>query len=422
MKISVKGYKSIAAEQSIELPGLTVLAGANSSGKSSFMQPMLLIKQTLSSEYDAGPLRLDGANVRLTDSSQIISRVALDAQKSFSLGFCGEEGEVRVTYGLENGVEVSSVFCKDENHRDGITVHSKLTQAEMQAILAEEPGLLAWAFRQPPIFAQAVLARQRCFLELRGRRDATEPFFTMVEPARSLAALAARLIHVPGLRSKPERMYGAALAEAVYPGLFENYIASIVYHWKAAGDPRFALLGQNLADLGLATAIDASKIDDSRLELLVSRHRNSPDVVNIADVGFGVSQILPVLVSLLAAEKDQIVYIEQPELHLHPRTQFHLARIIASGVTTRGLRAVIETHSPSLVRGVQTLVAQQILPAETVSLNWFKQQDSGQTEIFSATPDRYGAYGDWPVDFDDVALDADQAYLDAVEQAVANEI
>jgi predicted ATPase len=66
--ISVAGYKSLAKEQTIEIRPLTILAGANSSGKSSIMQPLLLLKQTLDAQYDPGPLLLDGPNVNFTSA------------------------------------------------------------------------------------------------------------------------------------------------------------------------------------------------------------------------------------------------------------------------------------------------------------------------------------------------------------------
>ena len=74
MRISVKGFKSLAEECSIEIRPLTILAGANSSGKSSIMQPLLMMKQTLEATYDPGPLLLDGPNVRFTSADQFFSR------------------------------------------------------------------------------------------------------------------------------------------------------------------------------------------------------------------------------------------------------------------------------------------------------------------------------------------------------------
>src|SRR5436190_24195075 len=72
-RLSIAGFKSISREQSIEIRPLTMLAGANSSGKSSMMQPLLLLKQTLEASYDPGPLLLDGPNVKITSTDQLLS-------------------------------------------------------------------------------------------------------------------------------------------------------------------------------------------------------------------------------------------------------------------------------------------------------------------------------------------------------------
>src|SRR5436305_14776410 len=68
--ISVKGFKAFYEEQRVEIRPLTLLAGANGSGKSSAIQPVLLLKQTLEAPFDPGPLRLDGPNVRFTSAEQ----------------------------------------------------------------------------------------------------------------------------------------------------------------------------------------------------------------------------------------------------------------------------------------------------------------------------------------------------------------
>lgn len=72
-RIAVEGFKSIAKRQEIEIAPLTILAGANSSGKSAMMQPLLMLKQTLEATYDPGPLKIDGPNVAFTSSDQFLS-------------------------------------------------------------------------------------------------------------------------------------------------------------------------------------------------------------------------------------------------------------------------------------------------------------------------------------------------------------
>jgi predicted ATPase len=74
--LSVSGFKSIVKKQTLEIRPLTLLAGANNSGKSSMMQPLLLLKQTLEAPYDPGPLLLNGPNVQFTSGRQLFSKVA----------------------------------------------------------------------------------------------------------------------------------------------------------------------------------------------------------------------------------------------------------------------------------------------------------------------------------------------------------
>jgi predicted ATPase len=169
--------------------------------------------------------------------------------------------------------------------------------------------------------------------------------------------------------------------------------------------------------LDLTQKIVARKVNETEIDLQVSRLRdvNPDDMVSIADVGFGVSQILPVLVALRAADEGRLVYLEEPEIHLHPRAQAKLADILADAAK-RGVRVVAETHSSLLLTAIQTLVAKGELDAKLVKLHWFQRDPkTGITQVCSANLDENGAFGDWPEDFDAVALDSASGYLDAVE-------
>ena len=116
------------------------------------------------------------------------------------------------------------------------------------------------------------------------------------------------------------------------------------------------------------------------------------------------------------ANPGQLVYLEQPEIHLHPRAQSALAQVLAEAAN-RGVRVVVETHSNLLLLGVQALVAEGQLASENVKLHWFTRRDDGSTKIASADLDTTGAFGNWPEDFADVALEAESRYLDAAEEA-----
>jgi predicted ATPase len=138
-------------------------------------------------------------------------------------------------------------------------------------------------------------------------------------------------------------------------------------------------------------------------------------LVSIADVGFGVSQALPAIVAILVAEPGQLVYLEQPEIHLHPKAQRNMAVILAQAAK-RNIKIVVETHSIILLREIQTIIAKGELSPKQVALHWFSRNDEGKTTVTTAELDEDGAYGDWPEDFDQVDLEVEQTYLDVLEE------
>jgi predicted ATPase len=85
----------------------------------------------------------------------------------------------------------------------------------------------------------------------------------------------------------------------------------------------------------------------------------------------------------------------------------------------RGVVAVVETHSALLLREIQTLVATDKISKDDVKLHWMQRGMDGGTTITPADLDEHGAYGNWPEDFDQTELEAEKAYLDAVESREA---
>jgi hypothetical protein len=228
-----------------------------------------------------------------------------------------------------------------------------------------------------------------------------------------------RIIHLPGLRGNPQRTYPKTAVGPTFPGVFQDYAASVVALWQENKDARLDSFARDMQALGLTWKVKSKPVDDTQVELQVGRlpaaaQGGGWDLVSIADVGFGVSQVLPVLVALHAAEQGQIVYLEQPEIHLHPKAQLGMAAILANAAK-RGVRVVAETHSSLLLLAVQKAVAEGSLPPDLVKLHWFQRDVNGCTQITSADLDETGAFGEqWPEDFGDTELEAQRAYLDAV--------
>jgi predicted ATPase len=416
--IGVEGFRSLRRRTEIAIRPLTILAGANSSGKSSAIQPLLLLKQTLEAPYDPGALLLDGPHVRFTSAEQLLARHGGKPATHLSFGVTTSDGAnvvVRFKRHAEGGFDIAQMT---ERRPGGQEVTSRPGPTS-------RPRNDGW---HPDEGTE--VRRERCFLVhvefgvpsgVPDDDGAMADGFVLSPPRPRRALLA--IIHVPALRGNPERTYKTTAVGDEFQGTFNPYVASIVHHWQLTKDIRLKQLGTALERLGLTWKVEASRVDDTQVELRVGRlarraRGGTRDLVSIADVGFGVSQCLPVLVALLTARPGQLVYLEEPEIHLHPRAQVALAQILADAAN-RGVRVVIETHSSLLLLGVQSLVAEGALPPELVALHWFSRTDDGSTEVRSADLDVAGAFGDWPEDFAEVVLDAQSRYLDAAEARLA---
>ena len=414
-KIAVSGFKSLAEECAIDIRPLTILAGANSSGKSSIMQPLLMLKQTLEAPYDPGPLLLDGPNVQFTSAEQFLSKlIGEERADRFQIQIeTNEHSSVGTTFRKgQSGIELAEINIERKSflHPERFTLYPEMPPEEIKSLA--DQGLIPKGFN--------VVKRSRCFLYLGSQYSSG-----FYEVTYGFGAYIFNTIHLPGLRGNPERTDKLTSMGPWYIGRFENYVASIIHEWQETRDERLEALADALHTLGLTGQVGTKKIGDTRIELQVGRlahdKTGETDMVSLADVGFGVSQVLLVLVALIVAEPGQLVYLDEPEMHLHPRAQVELAHILAAAAK-RGVRVVVETHSSLLLLAVQTLVAEGKLSPELVRLHWFTRDENGATKITPAELDEAGAYGDWPEDFDDVDLKAQSRYIKAAQSRLAERV
>jgi hypothetical protein len=420
--VTVCGYKSLVSPQTVEIRPLTILAGANSSGKSSIMQPLLLMKQTLAESSDPGAILLEGANVKCTSVDDLLSkRPDPNCKNGFwvSLEF-GHYGKVTTHYVKANGgfriremryqePGEQEIAWREGMSHDDIAPH---VPKEFQAIPTDISKKGKWR-----------VARRRCFLELVVATGKTTYLFAL-NPAGPAAFHMQRIIHLPGLRGNPEPTYPVRSVGREFPGQFQDYVASVIDKWKSGRSRELNSLKKDLQSLHLTWKVDTKHVTDTRVEILVGRLPHGAvgsrhDLVSIAHVGFGVSQALPVVVALLAAFPGQIVYIEQPEIHLHPKAQIAMAELLVDAAN-RGVRVVAETHSALLLLAIQTALAKGKIAPSAVKLHWFQRDEQGCTKVTSADPDEKGRFGDWPEDFGKTELEAQDDYLSAAEKQHAN--
>jgi predicted ATPase len=445
-KLSVEGFKSIRDKQSIAIRPLTILAGPNSSGKSSIMQPLLLMKQTLEASFDPGALKLDGPNVSFSSMDQLLFKGSDDCHVShFQVGI-----ELNSNYGVSIVFEKNkqSFFIKlirlrmggREGLLNAVDTHQEILDGYLNKLIDRNDNAWEEFLKSLGSNYELAVAAQRCFLGpiIRETKSSdwvksinnvpfASPLYSMgVYPSSLVSPVIQNIIHLPGLSKHSERNYKAQGSRSsahgqTYPGIFEDYFAGIIQEWEGWSNHEIiGALSTDLERLAMTSSISTKAINDTQVEILVGRlphtkSGNTNDKVNIADVGRGVSHLLPLLVALHVEKSNHLVYVEQPEIHLHPRAQIDLAVVLKRAVD-RGVRMVVETHSSLLLRAVQTLMAQGKLKPEDVAMHWFtRAEDTGETTITTAELHDDGSFGDWPSDFDDINLKSESEYLDAVQ-------
>ena len=143
--------------------------------------------------------------------------------------------------------------------------------------------------------------------------------------------------------------------------------------------------------------LDISKAGDSFA--LVFRNPDDPTFeINIADMGAGISQVLPIIVqhhfALLSKEYAQLAIIEQPELHLHPKAHTELADLYITGLQTVNTHFIIETHSENFILRIRRRIAEGTLDHKKVIIYWI--DDDAHNRIQEIQIDHQGAVSDWP--------------------------
>jgi hypothetical protein len=182
-----------------------------------------------------------------------------------------------------------------------------------------------------------------------------------------------------------ENTIQALLASRVSDDPEERKLEAHVAHW--------------LKELGLIQSFRLEPVAKGA-DVYEARIRTSPGgaEVLLPNVGFGLSQVLPVLVLCFYAPKGSTIIFEQPEIHLHPAVQAGLADLFAEVVKTRDVQIIVESHSEHFVTRLQRRIAEETTDPATTAL-YFCRQEAGASEIERLNVDEYGNITNWPQEF-----------------------
>jgi predicted ATPase len=419
--LRLENFKSWDDTGQVRLAPFTVFFGRNSSGKSSLLQALLLMKQTTESLDQRQVLNL-GGNDALVDLGTF-SDVAFrhETTRDVSLAF-----DWRLPRVLDIAVPVKHRVRADRlSFRATIGVTGsqqrlpEIAVKEMRYVVGTDTATSVGMRRLGPRNYELVTNGLDIALRSGMRTNLPDPVkcysfpevatrsFTdsaiLLELPYQFEELMSGISYVSPLRSRPSRTYqwrGSSPASVGPSG--ENTVAALL---ASNNEPDWipdvfqATVGTWLKRMGVVSEFEIVEIGTGTdlYELRVIAPGGTTPV-SIPDAGFGVSQVLPVLVQAFYAASDTSVLLEQPEIHLHPAAQSVLGDALLAAVQENDVQLVVETHSEHLLHRIQRRIAEEQITKDDVAL-YFIETSQGRSEIHELKVDQYGNITNWPQDF-----------------------
>lgn len=399
-KLRIKNFKSWKDTGEIDLAPITMFFGGNSSGKTSLLQFILMLKQTAEAEHSSSQiLKFDG----------IIN--------------LGNFKDVVFGHDKKNAIEFS-ILRDDEFFGKGPFPNFPMLQG-FRAIIAEESSKIKiedFEITDHPTYSkkyskegdysfifhssrhlQGITERLKNHKNIKeGDAKIKEDFFVVskIWGNAVLYPFVSRVEYIGPLRQKPERIYqwknnyptemGAAGEFAI-----QAIIASNLKNGDLQNEVAKALKKMGLIDSFKVKSL--SKDSDEHYKVLVKKTKGSTEVL-LPDVGFGISQILPILTALYNSKAGAVILLEQPEIHLHPKAQIELADIIVDAVKKRKIQVIIESHSEHFLTRIQTRVADGEISKNSTKL-YFCKNEKGFSELEELIIEDSGRIDNWPPNF-----------------------
>jgi len=418
---------------------LTVIAGKNSCGKSSIFQSLLLLKQTLSSKSKE-QLELDGEYLTFTNLKELSFSIPKIDRATIEYGFKieAEDRVGRIEFGFKN----KKMFSHYSPIVNSFSITSGANNKKINFL-----KLNIKADNLPPFLKDMINDKNIKF----DPAAEFEYFYPTYVQARQQSR-----------NSSPEQIshFGMPIT-AFYPShnyllsKFIDDINSIKYLGPLRAIPKRAYVhfsevakellpsGENAAHILWARQNDSVKFDGKELKLkdalnecikvmglsqLISPARvgdliyqinlsndNCSSEVTISDVGFGYSQVIPIILMCLLSSPGDLILLEQPEIHLHPSSAANLADLFLRFIKD-GRRIMVETHSAELISRLRLRVIEEPILKDDINIVFVEnkglEKNSGAT-IMQFNIDEDGMFPEYPDGF----LDESTKLADAILKA-----
>lgn len=363
-KIALKFFKCFE-EMDVSFSNLTLLSGQNASGKSTIIQALVLLHQTMQWQEWTDRLLLNGRELQLGMVADVVDSVhgrdsiaisLTDSQEGiFQWTFSGQRDEMSM--GLKKFTHNNQSF------EDLKKLHYLLPESLHKHRLVNSVRKLTY------ITAERIGPRQLYALS-----DVYNDDCSSVGISGEFAASV--------LYKKQDKIVLSSLCQ----NISENNLFKQVIAWMR-------VFFYN-SDLKITPIPEANSV---RIGI---RNSDDTDFHRPINVGFGVTQVFPILVAVLAADQGDIIVIENPEVHLHPAGQAQMG-VFLSLAANAGIQIIVESHSDHILNGIRRSVKSKKIDPNKVAIHFFKSRKELETQRKTICVDVHGNLDQWPEDFFD---------------------
>jgi predicted ATPase len=349
-QISIKNFKPLK-DISVHVSHLNLLMGLNGTGKSSFVQALLLLMQ--SDKLEDRILDLNGELVQIGQGRDALYQFAED--KFIVIEFL-------------IGEKPFSWKFKYQSDKDKLSAETGYTKEQMDF------------FRKNTRNFQYISA------ERIGPRDIYEASSIAVADKKQLG------------------LWGEFAA--YYLNLFgmEYTVPKTLRHHDAISDKLIHQLNAWMQEISQGVVINTKYVPEVHkviLDFQFEMLKQKTNSFRPKNVGFGITYILPVVLSLLTSEEEKTIVIENPESHIHPRGQVELGKLISLSANM-GAQLFVETHSDHILNGIRVAVKESIIDKSKVNIMYFDKETTDfeqYSKIKQIKVDKNGVLSEYPKDF-----------------------
>ena len=360
----------------LPLAPLTLFTGFNSAGKSTALQSLLLLAQSLRSNSDPRYLIPNGPLVRLGSPGDVLSDKAKDRQIEILVGAMLEQ----ISWSFR---AVESRISALENKQSVFHIDKAVYQIE-GAKPREWSGEM-WRSSNLDSSSNELIDALKNIIFLnseRGKISAVCPSPGDISVVRADVGCEGQYAPWWYVRATDEEIEPARR----HPG-------------ESAGSLR-RQVDAYLNDLFPGARATADKIEGTHLIRFWFSDGAKNDWRHPANIGYGLTYTFPIIVAILLAKKGQVLIIESPEGHLHPRAQSRMGEML-SRVAATGVQILLESHSDHVLNGIRLAVKQETIRHSDIAVHFFSGVVPDGHGVISPSIDAEGTLDTWPEGFFD---------------------